>query len=281
MSCDQPAEKQVLLRSFAGVTLLFGIGELIVDLVVYRDHASPKVGAWWAAIIILVSGVLGLISTSRGVVIATCVVSIIAVIVGVIGCAVDGIANTVVTSLEACVSYPEGTVSGDSSYTNTVENSCSFYTDQCCCVTNDNAVFFYRGGIVNNDNCQNILGEYTQALHGSIALDLLATFAVFALSIVTCISVCCPGYGGGSGNVTTMSTPGANVAAGTITSPVFVQPAYPPQGALPQQFAQPGYYPPQGYPPQQGYPSQQGYPPQGYAGQPAIAQGVVVDGKKY
>jgi hypothetical protein len=76
MSCDQPAEKQVLLRSFAGVTLLFGIGELIVDLIVYRDLDSPKVGAWWAAIIILVSGVLGLISTSRGVVIATCVISV-------------------------------------------------------------------------------------------------------------------------------------------------------------------------------------------------------------
>jgi hypothetical protein len=65
MSCDQPPAHQMLVRSFAAATFLFGVGELIVDLVVYDDLSSPKIGAWWAAIVILVSGVLGLISTSR------------------------------------------------------------------------------------------------------------------------------------------------------------------------------------------------------------------------
>jgi hypothetical protein len=74
--CDQPAEKAVLLRVFGGIVLLFSVGELIVDMVVYRDLTNPKVGAWWAAVVIVVSSVLALISTSRGVVIACMILSV-------------------------------------------------------------------------------------------------------------------------------------------------------------------------------------------------------------
>jgi capsular polysaccharide biosynthesis protein len=74
--CDQPAEKQVLLRIFGGVTLLLGFIEFIVDIVLYTDLTAPKLGAWWAALIILVTSGLAVISTSRGVVIAAMVLSV-------------------------------------------------------------------------------------------------------------------------------------------------------------------------------------------------------------
>jgi hypothetical protein len=212
--CDQPAEKQVLLRIFGGVTLLLGFIEFIVDIVLYTDLTAPKLGAWWAALIILVTSGLAVISTSRGVVIAAMVLSvslkscdflllvfisfsiqIIAVIVGVVGCIVDGIANSLVSSLVACISS-NGQVSGTSSYASELEYGCGFPpSGECYCVQpGDSFCYIYQGGIAAS-SCGNILEKYTSNLGASIAFDLLATFSVFALSILTCVSVCCPGYG--------------------------------------------------------------------------------------
>jgi UPF0716 family protein affecting phage T7 exclusion len=72
--CDQPAQKQVLLRVFGGVTLVLSVIEFLVDIVVYNELSSPKLGAWWAAIVIIVTAVLGVISTSRCALLPMCLV---------------------------------------------------------------------------------------------------------------------------------------------------------------------------------------------------------------
>jgi hypothetical protein len=118
---------------------------------------------------------------------------IIAVIVGIVGCIVDGIAHSVVSALVACVSS-SGQVSGSSSDLD--EFGCGFPpSGECYCVQpGDSFCYVYQGGIAAS-SCDNILEKYTSNLGAAIAFDLLATFSVFALSILTCVSVCCPGYG--------------------------------------------------------------------------------------
>jgi len=165
-------------------------------MAVYRSLDSPKLGAWWSAIIIIITTILSLISNSRGVVIAAMVFGIIAVIVGIIGCAVDGIGNSIVNSLTACVS-DTGVVSGDSG--SFVAIYCTGFTDSCACIQTNNVdtCFLYNGGLAADD-CDNILTVYTSRLHGAVAFDIIATLGVFVISILTCVTICCPQSLGGA-----------------------------------------------------------------------------------
>jgi uncharacterized membrane protein len=74
--CQSPAEGQIFLRLAGAVTMVLSLGQFIAGLIVYNAVTSPKLGAWWAAIVIFVSGVLGVISLNRGVVIATMTVGV-------------------------------------------------------------------------------------------------------------------------------------------------------------------------------------------------------------
>jgi hypothetical protein len=212
------------------------------------------------------------------------------VIVGVIGCIVDGIANTLITALVTCYSQ-YGSTSGDANYAYLIYYGCSYSSHDCTCIeSNGDTCFYYSGGIVADDHCENVLGEYTSAVHGAIALDLLATFAVFVLSIGTCVSVCCPGAYGLPGYTPSPGGP-VYVAANGAAPAVQMQtvPVYPQQVVVQQQ----GYYPQQqGYPPQQVYVQGQGAPqqvyvqPQGapqqvYVQPQGVAQAVVIDNQKY
>jgi hypothetical protein len=123
----------------------------------------------------------------------------------------------------ACVSN-DGSVTGSSEYTGSVFLHCSGVTESCACIEpGTEACYLYDGGIAAQ-SCSNILGTYTSNLGAAIAFDLLATFSVFALSILTCVSVCCPGYGGGA---VVVSSPGAPGAVGqqyaTPQQAVYVQ----------------------------------------------------------
>jgi hypothetical protein len=188
----------------------------------------------------------------------------------VIGCCVDGIASTLVTSLVACVS-DRGEYTGDTSYANQVADYCSIFSSDCNCVSDQNTgCFFYNGGIASS-SCNNILEKYTNTLHASIAFDLMATFGVFALSIVACVSVCCPYVGGGPSPVLTPLAPA--VVNNNMHQPQYVQ----------TQYAQPQYA---NAPPQQaygapvaGYPYGQPQPQVAYGNGPPMAQGTVISSK--
>lgn len=58
-------------------------------------------------------------------------------------------------------------------------------------------------------SCENVFGAYNRILKGALAMDVIATVAVFALSIVTCASLCSvsPSAGGGPARIVVMSAP--------------------------------------------------------------------------
>lgn len=186
---DIPAKATLALRITGGIVLIASIIQFGIDISVYRSLTSPKLGAFWSAIITFVTCVFAVLSSNRGITITAMVFSIIAVIVGIIGCIVDGLANSIISLLVACVSNT-GTVSGDAN--SGVFSDCFGFSDDCSCIQdNGNTCFFYNGGIAAS-NCDNILTTYTRNLHGAIAFDLIATIGVFVVSIITCVAVCCP-----------------------------------------------------------------------------------------
>lgn len=63
--CDPVVEKQMMVRTFGAVALVFGIIEFIIGLVVYTDLTSPQLGAWWAGLIIMIASFLGVVSLNR------------------------------------------------------------------------------------------------------------------------------------------------------------------------------------------------------------------------
>lgn len=122
----------------------------------------------------------------------------------------------------ACVSR-SGETYGDEAYYNQVSEWCSYFDSDCSCSeANSISCFFYNGPIAA-DSCDNILVEYTNSLKGAVALDAIATVAVFMISVVTCVSLC------------TASSSGTTVVI-PMTAPqqVFVQPQQQMQGGYGQ-----------------------------------------------
>lgn len=209
----------------------------------------------------------------RGVVLAACILASIGSVVGVIGSIVDGIASAVLDSLVACVSST-GIVSGDTSNYDDLYYSCyysSYYNHDCSCSSPDSYTCYFYDGPLAVAGCDNILVKYTESLKAAVAFDVLATIAVFAFSVITCISLCAVSSSGTK--TTVVGAGGAGLPPQQI---VMVQPQQPIQ--VPVQYAQvPGQYPPQAYAQAtpQGYagvPVNVQYPPPGQAGVPANVQ---------
>ena len=72
-------------------------------------YTDTHVGGWWAAIVSLVCGILGIVSYPRGTVIIACIVSVLAMIISLTASILDGLAANLLESQRSCMS-PSGEV---------------------------------------------------------------------------------------------------------------------------------------------------------------------------
>ena len=70
---DIPPSAALALRITGAIVLCASIIQFGIDISVYRALDSPRLGAWWSAIITFVTCIFAVISNSRGVVIAAMV----------------------------------------------------------------------------------------------------------------------------------------------------------------------------------------------------------------
>lgn len=80
----------MFLRIFGAFVILLSIIEFILGGAARNFLNNSKAGSWWAGIIDIVAGYLGLAHEIRRLVTATCMISFLAVIVAAIGAASDG-----------------------------------------------------------------------------------------------------------------------------------------------------------------------------------------------
>jgi hypothetical protein len=119
------------------------------------------------------------------------VLQTIGVIISVIGCAVDSLANYLIQGIVTCIA-PDGIITGDLNNERTVRVYCTGYPDDCSCMGPSSfSCYFFNGGLASK-SCDNILGQYSHNLTAAMITGIITTCLVFLLSIISCFSVCCP-----------------------------------------------------------------------------------------
>ncbi len=146
-----------------------------------------------------------------------CVFSIIAIILGLSASLVNGSSAAAIKNIATC-SSPSGQLFGslDVQFAGLALNCSSTNPSfDCACVTaiNIDTCLLFDG----RTNCNDITGHYLQILQASTAFSVLALLSVFALSLVTCCSLCCPGYLGDD----QLDMPPAGVRYGADPPPAY------------------------------------------------------------
>lgn len=185
---DKDVSIQYQMRVIAFIAIFFGIIEIGIGISVYNFVPNLHVGGWWAGLVVLINGILGLVSYPRGTVIASCLLSIIAIIISLVAAILDGVAVGILENQRACVT-PGGIHAGASDY----------YTDADSCYINNIDVNFdcyctdgYSCyGYSGQPNCSDILGQYKALLRASTAICTVITVVMFVFSLLTCASLCC------------------------------------------------------------------------------------------
>jgi len=141
------------------------------------------------------------------------VMSIIALIVGIAGAAVDGLEFQFFKNIQTCASGSGGnsntvTLYGNSAYNSNVAlcyaNNYQSNVDCYCVNTDSTTVYETNTGSVSTltclfyngqSNCNNVIYEYPRLLNASSALDIIEVLATLFLAVLTGMMVCCPTRG--------------------------------------------------------------------------------------
>ena len=196
----------MFLRIFGALALLFSIIEFILGGAAWNFLNNSKVGSWWAGIIAIIAGYLGVAYTTRRRVIATCVISFLAVIVAAVGAAYDGM-NFMTINLLTAASSMDPSFGAITNYGSSTDwdraDKCLVQANpivynSCYCVGSreDNICSRYSLTTYSTSvymNCGNIFTTYNSLLIASTAFCVLILISTLALFIVTTIVLCCPG----------------------------------------------------------------------------------------
>lgn len=133
----------------------------------------------------------------RGIVVVICVISIVAVILGIAVSIIDGNAAAIYHNVEACA-HPTGNNTfsyfGDSNYFDLAQNcSISKLNYDCACVSSvTGGDCLYLDG---RPNCDLVSTKFVSMLRAATAFNVFTLLAVFGLSVSSCCSLCCPQNG--------------------------------------------------------------------------------------
>lgn len=146
-------------------------------------------------VVALPTGFLALYAFNRAYVISSVVFGCLAVVVGVFGSVVDGMAAAVISNIKVCFNQA-GVTWGDSTDLNGVICYIVYGYQHDLVCTDDNSCLFYDG----KKNGRDIMITYKFLLQLAFVFDIAVTTIVFLLIIISCINLCCPhqfgfGYG--------------------------------------------------------------------------------------
>jgi hypothetical protein len=183
----------VALKVSAGLTLAVSIVSIGIDIAIYTALESPKIGAFWLSIPSIIASVIAFFVTAPGPTIAVSVFATFAVVMGVVGSVVDGIASSVLMALTACINKSldvTGSYSSDvalyltlSAINNNIDDNTVICTQKSM-----TAGLIYRG----TSNGDYILGAYNQLVYVGMIFDVITLGMSFALMCIAYhISCCC------------------------------------------------------------------------------------------
>lgn len=138
----------------------------------------------------------------RGIVVAICILSIIAVILELVASINDGAYASIAKAVQTCAtSLTTYTGSGDYSL-DAVQcwqyydsNANAYQTYDCMCVVGQvgsNITDCFPFNIQSN-NCNDVPGKYASILGAAAAFDVFSLLSIFVVSVLSCCSLCCPG----------------------------------------------------------------------------------------
>lgn len=206
-TCPEPIADPIhtsLLRILGSITFIFGIIELGLGGTVYNFLNNLKLGGWWCGISVVICGFFSSFPRNKGWVTVACIFASFSCILTGIAAFNDGSNSIIVQNLTACSTF-DGTSSKFQNYGDPSDYTYSFtcmrtatttVSDACYCVSRNGAYCgeYVLSSYANalNLHCGDILKNYANALTSSAAFCALSLIMSIALSILSCVILCCP-----------------------------------------------------------------------------------------
>jgi len=178
------------MKGVGAFCIVVGLVEIGVGAEVWSYLDGVKYGSWWAAMIVVVSGVLGLVANNKMMVQVMTFFSTCASILCFAGMLTDSFGYRRTNALETCVNTETGEYNG-ASYLEPKASTCAAQTnDLCACVkSGGDDCHFFNINKYKQDNCELILTNYTDLLLVSLVFTTFCLAWVFLLSIIGCVTL--------------------------------------------------------------------------------------------
>ena len=168
---------------------------MALTVATYVYVSSPQNGAFWSSFFTILTGLFGLLTINKCMLIYGICSSFIGTIINLAGAVQDGTAGDIAYALETCV-YSADLYSLDNYkyYGNPEYELNSAYcltgnwdqNSNCYCVNSENKCFIYSD--VPGNNCDNVLVGYLQRLSAAGSFDILAMVSCLTIFMLTTVS---------------------------------------------------------------------------------------------
>eukprot|EP00596_Hydrurales_sp_CCMP1899_P007536 CAMPEP_0119042422 /NCGR_PEP_ID=MMETSP1177-20130426/15135_1 /TAXON_ID=2985 /ORGANISM="Ochromonas sp, Strain CCMP1899" /LENGTH=184 /DNA_ID=CAMNT_0007009213 /DNA_START=127 /DNA_END=682 /DNA_ORIENTATION=- len=113
--CCIPTAKNFtnLLSMLGYLAILFGVIQAGLGGGAFQYMSNIKFGAWWAGIMVIISGFLAIFCSTKGWTVATCVVSFVTMVITVVGATLDGQSSVLFRNIESCANGPSQELSAN------------------------------------------------------------------------------------------------------------------------------------------------------------------------
>jgi len=190
--CDStPPAYQYAIRAGGAIVFILGLIQFIFSIEVYTFMENVKVGGWWAALLVMVTGIFGAIGLNKGFSVSSMIFAILGFILCIIASIVDSIASAIVSSLVTCAANDSNELWGEQSDEQvSAARGCAILSNEdCSCVAgNPKTCYWYTP---TNADCGEVLTTYDSLLGRAYIMHIVGIIACLVFSIFLCTSVCC------------------------------------------------------------------------------------------